>query len=89
VTDINGIYELYDVPLGKYSIQPMIPKGLKFLMAIHYGSNVRLKTRSLEIELKDGGCSGTTILLETVDQDKVTTTGGSRTEQKAFGKKWK
>lgn len=65
VTDENGFYEVYDVPAGKYIIQPNIPNGLVLMGVIHYGVLDRTKFRSLEIELKEGGCSGATILLTT------------------------
>ena len=65
VTDANGIYELYDLPPGYYTVQPKIPNGLVFLWAIHYGSSVYERAKSLEIELKEGGCSGVEILLTT------------------------
>lgn len=28
-TDKNGVYEIYDLPVGKYTIEPQIPKGWK------------------------------------------------------------
>jgi hypothetical protein len=68
ITDEKGIYEVYDLPPGKYSVQLKLPKELEFLMAIHYGPDVRSRVKSLEIELADEGCSGMTIILETVNE---------------------
>ena len=65
VTNANGVYEFYDVPPGSYTVRPRIPNGLVFLWAIHYGDDIYARARSLEIELKEGGCSGVTILLTT------------------------
>lgn len=67
-TDEKGIYEVYDLPPGKYSIEPRLPKGLEFHMAIHYGPNARSRVRTLEIELAEGGCSGVTIILASVKE---------------------
>jgi hypothetical protein len=63
VTDANGVYEIRDVPTGTYSIQPVIPPGLKLLGVVHYGSFDRAKFLSLIVELGKDGCSGATLLL--------------------------
>lgn len=65
VTDAKGIYELYDAPPGRYLVQPVIPSGLVLMAALHYGPLDRSKIRSLRIELKEGACSGVTIVLTT------------------------
>jgi hypothetical protein len=62
VTDVNGVYEIRDVPNGTYTIQPVIPHGLKLLGVVHYGAFDRSKFLSLIVELGKGGCSGATLL---------------------------
>jgi hypothetical protein len=67
-TDEKGTYELYDVPPGKYLLEPRPPQGLAFSMAIHNGADPVARARSLEIELEEHGCSGATIILEPVKE---------------------
>lgn len=63
VTDEHGIYELKDVPAGKYEIKPDMPAGLVLMLVMHYGPFDRSKAQSLNIELKEGGCSGASFIL--------------------------
>lgn len=63
VTDAKGVYEISDVPPGKYRLEPSIPKGLRLMAVMHYGLFDRSKYLSLTIELKEGGCSGATVIL--------------------------
>jgi hypothetical protein len=63
VTNKHGIYELRDVPAGKYRIEPVIPQGLELFGVMHYGPFDRSKFRSLSVELKEGGCSGAGFIL--------------------------
>ena len=63
LTNSHGVYELRDVPAGEYVIQPEIPPGLALLGVLHYGQFDRSKFKSLNIELKEGECSGFDILL--------------------------
>ena len=63
VTDSTGVYELYGAAAGSYVIEPVIPSGLVLMGVIHYGPFDRSQWRSLKIELKEGACSGASILL--------------------------
>lgn len=67
VTDASGMYEIYDLPPGRYTLHPHIPAGLRFMLAMHYGSlaEAKAKARNLSFELQAGGCSGVSILLTT------------------------
>lgn len=65
VTDAKGVFELHGAPAGRYLIQPLIPNGLVLMAVMHYGPFDRSKFRSLRIELKEGACSGATIILTT------------------------
>ena len=54
-TDKNGVYEAYDLPAGKYVIEPDIPLNLK----IRYTSNSVSSDRNRrQVELKDKSCAG-------------------------------
>jgi hypothetical protein len=63
VTDAHGIYELRDVPAGKYQIKPDLPAGLVLMLVMHYGPFDRSKFQSFDIELNEGGCSGAGFIL--------------------------
>jgi len=63
VTDTNGIYEVLDVPPGKYSIQPKMPAGLRLWAVLHYSPLDPKTFQLLDIELQPKSCSGLTILL--------------------------
>jgi hypothetical protein len=43
VTDSNGVYELYDLPPGNYTIRPEIPYGLKVRFPMPYGEPAEAK----------------------------------------------
>ena len=63
VTDARGVYELTGVPPGKYVIQPDLPAGLTLMLVMHYGPLDRAKVKSLDIVLKERGCSGVDLIL--------------------------
>lgn len=54
-TNEDGVYEIYDLPAGKYSISPEIPKGWKISDVTSFGTSGGddLETDS-QIELKNG-----------------------------------
>jgi hypothetical protein len=68
ITDTNGIYEVLDVPPGKYSIQPKMPAGLRLWAALHYGPIDPKTFQSLDVELQPKSCSGLTILLTSANK---------------------
>lgn len=73
VTDANGVYEIYDLPPGRYRIQPRVPSGLVFFGALHSGPFPRERARTLEFELEERGCVGVTVLYvkdETIKKDE-------------------
>jgi hypothetical protein len=54
-TDKNGVYEAYDLPPGKYVIEPEIPLNLKLsFTSISFGDG----RGRLSLELKDKSCAG-------------------------------
>lgn len=53
-TDKNGVYEAYDLPAGKYVVEPEIPLNLKLRNAsISFGAG----RGRLSVELKDKSCA--------------------------------
>lgn len=63
ITDDHGVYELLNIPPGKYRFELAMPKGLRLWAAMHYGRFDPHKIQSLEINLPADGCSGITIIL--------------------------
>lgn len=63
VTDSTGVYEVYGAAAGSYVLEPVIPSGLVLMGVMHYGPFDRSQWRSLKIELKEGACSGASIIL--------------------------
>jgi hypothetical protein len=62
-TDQNGIYELYDLPSGEYTITPEIPPNLKIRFPMVVGSaplsvNRPDRQNSVTISLKEKSCVG-------------------------------
>ncbi len=57
VTNANGVYELYDLPPGSYSVRIDVPSGLKIKFPVVTGS-VPVKGNESAVELdEDGGVS--------------------------------
>jgi hypothetical protein len=62
-TDQNGLYEIYDLPSGEYTITPEIPQNLKIRFPIVVGStrssaNRPASQNSVMINLKENSCVG-------------------------------
>lgn len=61
-TDKNGIYEIYDLPPGKYAVEPEIPLGLKVRFPMYHGdveySDKRPGHRVAKISLGERDCGG-------------------------------
>ncbi|MFL6228344.1 MAG: collagen binding domain-containing protein [Pyrinomonadaceae bacterium] len=49
-TDEHGVYEIYDLPAGKYIIEPEAPHGWKLL---DYGARQKGATNQVEVALED------------------------------------
>ena len=54
-TDKNGVYEAYDLPPGKYFIEPEIPLNLKLSFTSRSMSTDRSRS---QVELKKNSCAG-------------------------------
>jgi hypothetical protein len=56
-TDGNGVYEIYDLPPGRYTIQPEIPTGLKS-SPIYRGEIDDSDEKSIKAVLREKSCVG-------------------------------
>lgn len=70
LTDKNGVYEIYDLPVDVYTITPEIPPGLKIRFPIYYGfggffENLLNETGSVSVDLKNNICVGVDFLFNT------------------------
>jgi hypothetical protein len=64
-TDSNGVYEIWDVPAGKYQIEPVIPPNLKLRFPLEKGlvdfDSLRKNkpySSGVLIEIQPKGCGG-------------------------------
>jgi hypothetical protein len=55
-TDKNGVYEIYGLPPGQYSIEPEIPLGLKIRFPIYFGESV-YSDETAKAVLKEKSCA--------------------------------
>ena len=62
-TGQDGVFEIYDLPPGKYAIDPEIPLGLKLRFPIHYGSPDYSSRRSVGMVLKEKSCASVAFVL--------------------------
>jgi hypothetical protein len=61
-TDSNGVYELYGLPPGKYTIRPEIPPALKIRFPMPFGASEN-EEDSLTVTLQANGCAGSDFIL--------------------------
>jgi hypothetical protein len=52
-TDKNGVYEMYDLPAGKYVVEPEVPLNLKLSFT---SSSAIVDSTRRQVELKDKSC---------------------------------
>jgi len=64
-TDRNGVYEIWDIPAGKYQIEPIIPPGLKLRFPLERGmvdfdalKRNNPNSNEVLIEIGPDGCGG-------------------------------
>ena len=62
-TDKNGVYEIFGLPPGQYSIEPEIPLGLKVRVPIHYGEMVYSGKQTVKAVLKEKSCAAVNFVL--------------------------
>jgi hypothetical protein len=65
LTDRNGVYEIWDIPVGKYRIEPLLPHNLKLRLDVERGlvdfdslKKNDPNTDEVLIEIKPKGCGG-------------------------------
>ena len=62
-TDKNGVFEIYGLPPGKYSVEPEIPVGLKIRFPMNYGQNDYSDRNNIKLILKDRSCASISFVL--------------------------
>jgi hypothetical protein len=78
-TDRNGVYEMYGLPPGSYTVKPEIPLGLKIRFPMTYGMfPVTREDPGIKVELKEKFCAGVGFVFssDTVITGKVIGTDG-------------
>lgn len=77
-TDENGVYEMYDLPPGKYTIEPEIPAGMKIRYPIMFGLLDYSDKKQVRLDLRANACSGSDFVLSAnnVIRGKVFGDGG-------------
>ncbi|HEX8772959.1 MAG TPA: carboxypeptidase-like regulatory domain-containing protein [Pyrinomonadaceae bacterium] len=69
-TDKNGVYEIYGLPPGKYTIEPEIPLGLKVGFSTPFGAGDSTEEdgssqdKTPKVGLKAQGCAGSDFILQ-------------------------
>jgi hypothetical protein len=65
-TDPSGVYELYDLPPGKYTVEPELPFGLKVRFPMQFGPGVYPnggRSTEVVVELTEKTCAGADFIL--------------------------
>lgn len=62
-TDKNGVYEIYDLPPEKYSIEPEIPFGLKIRFPMPFGPIDYSDRKLFKVELTQSSCAGSDFVM--------------------------
>jgi hypothetical protein len=62
-TDANGVYEIYDLPRGKYAIEPEIPPGMKIRFPMPFGPVAFSENRTFKVESRARSCAGSDFVL--------------------------
>lgn len=60
-TDSDGVYELYDLPPGKYTIEPELPFGLKVSFPVQFGPGG--VSPEVTVELTEKTCAGANFII--------------------------
>ncbi len=65
LTDKNGVYEIWDIPLGKYQVELILPYNLKLSLDLERGlvdfdslKKNNPNTNAVLIEIQPKGCGG-------------------------------
>lgn len=57
-TDRNGVYEIYGLPPGRYSVEPEVPFGLKVAFTISSESTNYSERSAIKVNLRERSCAG-------------------------------
>ncbi|HYO63387.1 MAG TPA: carboxypeptidase-like regulatory domain-containing protein [Pyrinomonadaceae bacterium] len=63
-TDAEGVYELYDLPPGRYTVEPDIPAGLALNFSMPFGGFEGRPDHPVTVELRPKGCAGADFVLK-------------------------
>ena len=62
-TDANGVYEIYDLPAGTYSVEPELPFGLKVRFPMQFGPGGESREGVVTVELGEKTSAGADFVL--------------------------
>ena len=62
-TDKDGVYEIYGLPPGKYTVEPEIPVGLKVRFPMRYGVIDYSDRKNLKLVLDEKSCASMSFIL--------------------------
>lgn len=62
-TNKDGVYEIYGLPPGKYTVEPEIPVGLKVRFPIHYGAVDYSDRQNVKLVLREKSCASVGFIL--------------------------
>lgn len=72
-TDKNGVYEIWDVPIGKYKIIPEFQNGFELRFPLSKGlidfkqiSENEVDNKDFKVEIKQNGCGGSDYIVNKV-----------------------
>ena len=62
-TDKDGVYEIYGLAPGKYTVEPELPMGLKVRFPIHYGELDYSDRKNVKLVLHEKSCASMDFVL--------------------------
>ncbi|HEX7334104.1 MAG TPA: carboxypeptidase-like regulatory domain-containing protein [Pyrinomonadaceae bacterium] len=62
-TDKDGVYEIYGLPPGKYTVEPEIPVGLKVRFPMNYGALDFTDRKNVKLILEENSCASKSFVL--------------------------
>ena len=62
-TDSNGVYELYDLPPGKYTVEPEPPFGLRVSFPMPFGPGAERRENEVTVRLEEKTSAGADFIL--------------------------
>lgn len=62
-TDKDGVYEIYGLPPGKYTVEPEIPLGMKVRFPMYYGETDYSDGKTVKLILNEKSCTSVDFIL--------------------------